>query len=79
MQHSYETAPDTPMRSPTVSAAYAYAERGWRVLPLHALTATGICTCLNGAQCKSPAHHPRIKYGLKNATTDQQRIRAWWL
>jgi putative DNA primase/helicase len=57
-------------------SALAYAERGWRVFPLHSLR-EGRCTC--GRNCgKNAAKHPRVTGGFKAATTDARQIEAWW-
>ena len=42
-----------------LKAALAYAERGWRVLPLHTVDEVGRCSCGNH-KCKSAGKHPRI-------------------
>lgn len=55
-------------------AAAGYAQRGWRVLPLHTVT-KGMCSC--GTTCSSPGKHPRTRNGLKDATTDLTAIDAW--
>lgn len=56
--------------------ALKYAARGRRVFPVHAFR-DGKCTC--GKECSSPAKHPfEGTSGLKEATTDPDRIRAWW-
>jgi hypothetical protein len=59
-----------------LSAALAYAARGWPVLPLHAV-ANGACTCPDPA-CTSIGKHPLTVHGSKDATTDADRIRRWW-
>ena len=59
-----------------VAYAIAYARMGWPVFPLHAALPGGGCTC--GQGCGNPGKHPRTKNGLKNATTDDAQIRAWW-
>lgn len=56
--------------------ALAYAARGWPVLPLHTWNSHG-CTCGHG-DCTSPAKHPRIRSGLKDASTDPDTIAGWW-
>ena len=68
-------------------AALAYAtELGWAVFPLHtpttpsgSATPTG-CSC-GRAEC-SDAHkwgkHPRVRNGVKDATTEEETIRRWW-
>jgi putative DNA primase/helicase len=49
----------TSAAPPTATAALAYAARGWRVIPLHAVNAQGRCTC---AKCpvggRSVGKHP---------------------
>jgi len=63
--------------SPLGQAAGAYAaERGWAVFPLHARQGDG-CSCGKPA-CDSPAKHPRTQHGLNDASTDPNRIAAWW-
>lgn len=56
--------------------AIAYARRGWPVFPLHTPTPSGGCSC--GKPCGNPGKHPRTKRGFKDATTDEEVIRAWW-
>lgn len=56
-------------------AARVYAARGWPVLPLHLHLAAG-CTC--GQNCRQGGKHPRTTHGVKDATTDQATISAWW-
>jgi hypothetical protein len=60
-----------------LNAALTYAAIGLPVLPLHSPRGAG-CTCSRGADCSSPAKHPRTKHGVKDATTDETTIRAWW-
>jgi hypothetical protein len=60
----------------TTGAALAYAARGWPVVPVHALTAVGRCTC-GAAACPSPAKHPRPSHGFLDATTDAGTIGSW--
>lgn len=60
-----------------LDAALEYARRGWPVLPLHSVNGDARCTC--GRQdCPSPGKHPRTGHGVKDATTDEKEIRAWW-
>lgn len=59
-----------------LTAALAYAELGWRVLPLHSADRNG-CSC-GRRGCPSPAKHPRTRRGLKDASTDEQQIKSWW-
>lgn len=58
-------------------AAEDYARRGWYVLPLHHVTREGKCSC-QSQRCSSPAKHPLIRRGLKDATRDESVIRRWW-
>ena len=60
-----------------LNAALEYARRGWPVLPLHTMNGDGRCTC-GRADCDSPGKHPRTAHGVRDATTDEGRIRAWW-
>jgi hypothetical protein len=57
------------------AAAVRYAQRGWRVLPLHTVREDG-CAC--GFSCHSPGKHPRTTNGLTDATTDPAAIDLWW-
>ena len=62
-----------------LASALGYAGRGWLVFPLAWPTATG-CSC-GDSHCNSPAKHPHGKlapHGLKDATTCEDTIRAWW-
>jgi hypothetical protein len=60
-----------------LTAALEYAQQGWAVLPLHTPTSNG-CSCQRGPSCTAVGKHPRTRYGLSDATTDQQQIKAWW-
>ena len=57
--------------------ALGYARRDWAVLPLHTVK-NGICSCAQGASCKRPGKHPRTPNGVKDATTDRNKIKTWW-
>ena len=57
-------------------AALAYAERGWRVLPVYEPNGSG-CAC-GQSDCHSPGKHPRIGAWTNEATTDQGTITEWW-
>ncbi|MCM3903670.1 MAG: bifunctional DNA primase/polymerase [Pyrinomonadaceae bacterium] len=59
-----------------IDAALEYAALGWPVLPLHTPVAGG-CSCLK-PDCSSPGKHPRTMHGLKDATTDPEKIREWF-
>lgn len=59
-----------------LTAALAYASRGWSVFPLHSPEGTG-CSC-GGPKCTRIGKHPRIPNGLKGASIDAATIQAWW-
>ncbi|MBI4496340.1 MAG: bifunctional DNA primase/polymerase [Chloroflexi bacterium] len=59
-----------------LTAALAYARRGWAVLPIHSPRA-GRCSC-GKPDCASAGKHPRTPNGVKDATADEGTIRAWW-
>lgn len=59
-----------------LDAALGYAQRGWRVFPLHGIV-NGTCTC-GRADCSSPGKHPLVRRGLYEATTDAMEIQDWW-
>jgi len=68
-------------QAPPVEWALAYAAEGFAVLPVWWRVADGEgwrCACSKGAACDRPAKHPIPSQGVKQATTDQDRILAWW-
>ena len=76
--------PTVEARSATLTAALAYAARGWPIIPLHgcahpahAPLAQGRCTC-GAPDCAHPGKHPRTRGGVHDATTNAATIRAWW-
>lgn len=62
--------------SELLSAALAYAHRGWRVFPLQGIV-NQACTC-GQAECSSPGKHPLVRHGLYEGTIDAKRIESWW-
>ena len=66
-----------PTESPLLTAALAYAARGWPVVPHYSIDETGRCTCRLTA-CTNAGKHPRTRHGIKDATTDPAKIRRWW-
>lgn len=56
--------------------AIYYATMGWPVLPLHTAAEDG-CSCGQPA-CSSPGKHPRLRHGLKEATSDIVVVGGWW-
>ena len=59
-----------------IEHARSYAAHGWPVFPLYEI-AGALCSC-GKPNCGSPGKHPRIKGGLKKATTDRIQIEKWW-
>ncbi|MGC9935238.1 bifunctional DNA primase/polymerase [Priestia aryabhattai] len=63
--------------SPNGKAAQAYASKlKWAVFPLHTPEGNR-CSCHN-RNCKSIGKHPRVKNGVKEATTSLDIINKWW-
>ena len=60
-----------------LTAALAYAQRGWRVLPLHGIV-QGRCTCLAGGACLTPGKHPLLRRWVEQASTVPAQIQHWW-
>lgn len=59
--------------------ALRYADLGWHVFPVHSVR-DGCCTC-GDPDCARPGKHPireLVRDGLKSATTNPQKIAAWW-
>jgi hypothetical protein len=63
-------------RSVLGAAALELAAAGHPVLPLHTPTGCG-CSC-GSPRCARPGKHPRGFYGLKSASSDLERVEAWW-
>ena len=61
-----------------VDEALRYASAGIPVFPLHWLKQDGSCSCRLGAMCQAKAKHPLIKNWSDEATTDADKIKAWW-
>jgi Bifunctional DNA primase/polymerase, N-terminal len=66
-----------------LEAALAYAARGIPVYPVHWPRHTPggaslACSCRRGPVCDRPAKHPLVRHGVKEATTDPDRIGRWW-
>jgi len=60
-----------------LDAALGYARRGWQVFPVYEVTKDRSCACRK-ADCKDPGKHPRTAHGVKDASTSETTIRAWW-
>ncbi len=61
-----------------LEAALQYGEAGIPVFPLHWIKQDGSCSCSKGAACECKGKHPRIKNWCEEATTDPEKIKAWW-
>lgn len=61
----------------TLGCALALARGGWPVLPVHWTIDGPNCSCRRPG-CDRPGKHPLTGHGLKDATVDPDRIRAWW-
>jgi Bifunctional DNA primase/polymerase, N-terminal len=66
-----------------LDAALGYAARGIPVYPVHwpcpgQGRASLACSCPRGLACDRPAKHPLVRHGVKEATTDADRLRRWW-
>jgi Bifunctional DNA primase/polymerase, N-terminal len=66
-----------------LEAALGYAARGIPVYPVHwprriPGRARLACSCPRGPACDRPAKHPLLRHGVKDATTDPDRIGRWW-
>ncbi|MCK4356009.1 bifunctional DNA primase/polymerase, partial [Candidatus Bipolaricaulota bacterium] len=55
-----------------------YASWGWPVLPLCWPTADGKCVCGHDHKEKGIGKAPLTQFGVHDATTDPDTIRAWW-
>jgi Bifunctional DNA primase/polymerase, N-terminal len=69
--------------STLLDAALGYATRGIPVYPVHWPRPTPgrislACSCPRGPGCDRPAKHPLVRQGVKEATTDPDRIGRWW-
>lgn len=62
--------------NPILDQVIAYADRGWRVVPLHDV-ASGACSC-GREGCASGGKHPRPRAWQNEASSDPAVIRAWW-
>jgi hypothetical protein len=63
-----------------LGAALGWAKQGIPVIPLYGV-ADGICDCREGSECRSAGKHPLsrlVPRGVKNASTDPEKIRNWW-
>ena len=69
------------LASSSLEAALKYASCGWSLLPLHTpqVAPNGVrCSCGAPPKSCSIGKHPRTHHGHLDATTDPDKIRAWW-
>lgn len=59
-----------------LSAALAYAQKGWPVFPVYEPNTQG-CSCGN-QECEHIGKHPRTGHGWRDASTDPVVIEEWW-
>jgi Bifunctional DNA primase/polymerase, N-terminal len=69
--------------NPLLEAALGYAARGIPVYPVHwpgpgPGGARLACSCPRGLACERAAKHPLLRHGVREATTDANRIGRWW-
>jgi hypothetical protein len=55
----------------------AYAQRGWRVIPLYSLH-QGVCSCARKRACPTPGKHPPVAGWVSAASTETTQIEQWW-
>lgn len=60
-----------------IDEALSYAKLELRIIPLYSVK-NGRCTC-KYLDCTSVGKHPATIHGVKDATTDENRIADWWL
>ncbi|WP_229071937.1 bifunctional DNA primase/polymerase [Actinoplanes sp. DH11] len=62
----------------SLTAALSFARHGIPVLPVHTPDRGGSCSCDRGARCDRPGKHPRLRHGVREASTDPEQITLWW-
>lgn len=66
-----------PRASEIEAAAGRAAAAGLAIFPVHGVTGRGHCTC-GTPDCPHLGKHPRTAHGHRDATTNPDRVRAWW-
>jgi hypothetical protein len=64
-----------------LTAALAWAERGWAIFPCHTPVienGRARCSCFKKFDCPAMGKHPRTQNGKDDATRDPEVIRRWW-
>lgn len=67
----------------TKEAALRYADRGWKVVPMHSINEDGRCSCgaisnYMGATPHAKGKHPYTQHGHKDASKEHPQIHLWW-
>jgi putative DNA primase/helicase len=57
--------------------AVALAREGFAIFPVYEIAPNGYCAC-GRSDCSSPGKHPRLKNGVKGASTSEEQARQWW-
>lgn len=69
---------DTAAGGRLAKGAVWYANKGWKILPVHGVV-NGKCTCGDTHQdAKSAGKHPAINSWQLNATSDVDTVTGWW-
>ncbi|WP_302497045.1 bifunctional DNA primase/polymerase [Rhodococcus pyridinivorans] len=71
-----DTEPAADSNSIRLQSLLSIAQRGWLLFPCHSMV-QGRCSCGKGNDCTSPGKHPRTVRGVKDATNNVDRLRAW--
>jgi len=76
---SFSSSANLDLSNPDLmlNSATTYIDRGWRVFPLHSITASGQCTC-RSPLCQQKGNHPIRPAGIRGATTRLRDILEWW-
>src|SRR5205823_13961879 len=68
--------------SSPLDAAIAYAEYGWRVVPLYGLVHQSdgslVCECKRGRACPHPGKHPRLISWPTRVSNSPKKVRQWF-
>ena len=69
-------ARDDLVRVTMLTAASAYAAKGWATLPIWWIEKNR-CACRHGVRCDRPGKHPLISDGVHGASTDHALLDEW--